>query len=376
MRIQQAIMKLLLSQPFYGALAASVSLQESRTVRRMEMTLFPDPVLRYNKDWYESLPDAQAIGALLHELLHLVLLHALRRSDRDPLLWAVCADMAVNSYLPPEMLPPEAVTAEKISRELHHKLEPQRSAERYYAELSRLVDGEFSLIQREGFASILCSGGSLMEAELLSDEDASQMNEQALKSKLRELIEEARPGGGLPQSITGELDTVFAQPRIDWKTMFKRFLTGRGRMESRATYKRESRRYDSYPGSKRSVGLRVLIALDESGSISGDQLQTFFNELMAVNRITNAQILVTEFDTECTRPLPAAVYKQSRGRKKSGGTDFCPVFALADSLKVPQVVIFTDGEGTAPERVSQKVLWVLTKGGKQPAPYGYSATFE
>ena len=120
MRIQQAVMKLLLSQPFYGALAAAVSLQESKTVRRMKMTLFPDPVLRYNKEWYESLPDAQAVGALLHELLHLVLLHALRRGDRDPLLWAVCADMAVNGHLSPEMLPPEAVTTEKISRELHH----------------------------------------------------------------------------------------------------------------------------------------------------------------------------------------------------------------------------------------------------------------
>jgi predicted metal-dependent peptidase len=369
-------MKLLLSQPFYGALAASVSIQESKTVRRIEMTLFPDPVLKYNKEWYESLTDAQAVGALLHELLHLLLLHALRRSERDPLLWAVCTDMAVNDHLPPDMLPPSAVTTEKIERELHHKLERQRSAERYYAEISRLVSDEFSLIQREGFTSILCSSGSLLEAELQSEEAISQMNEQALKSKLRDLIEEARPGGGVPQAISGELDTVYAQARIDWKTMFKRFLTGRGRMEARATYKRESRRYDSYPGSKRSIGLRVLIALDESGSISNDQLQTFFNELMAINRITNAQILVTEFDTECTKPLPAAEYRQTRKREKSGGTDFRPVFALADSLKLPQVVIFTDGEGTAPERVSQKVLWVLTKGGKQPAPYGYGATFE
>jgi predicted metal-dependent peptidase len=158
--------------------------------------------------------------------------------------------------------------------------------------------------------------------------------------------------------------------------MFKRFLTGRGRMQTRATYKRESRRYDNYPGSKRSVGLRVLIALDESGSISNDQLQTFFNELMALNRITNAQILVTEFDTECSKPMSAEEYRHAKAREKNGGTDFKPVFALADSLKVSLVVIFTDGEGSAPSEVSQRVLWVLTKGGKQPANYGYSVTFE
>ncbi len=376
MRMQDAVMKLLLSQPFYGSLAASISLQESKSAAKLKMSLFPSPVLTYNAEWFGSLDDAQAVGALLHELLHLLLLHALRRGERDPLLWAVCCDMAVNDQLPPEMRPPDAVTTEKIEKEIHQQLQRGASAERYYAELISLLDDRFSLVQRESTVSLRLSSGSLLEADLQSEEDVPQVNEQALKSKLRELIDEARPGGEVPQGISGELDTVYAQARIDWKTMFKRFLTGRGRMQTRATYKRESRRYDSYPGSKRSVGLKVLIALDESGSISNEQLQTFFNELMAVNRITNAQILVTEFDTACTQPLPAEEYRHVRAREKSGGTDFKPVFALADSLKLSLVVIFTDGEGSAPERVSQRVLWVLTKGGKQPAPYGTSVTFE
>lgn len=376
MRIQDAVMKLLLSQPFYGALAASVSLRESQTTAKLQMSLLPSPELEYNKDWFETLSDAQAVGALLHELLHLLLLHALRRGERDPLLWAVCCDMAVNDQLPPEMLPPDAVTTEKIEKEIHQELKRGASAERYYAELISLLDDRVSLVQRESTVSLRLSNGSLLEADMQQEEAMSEVNEQALKSKLRELIDEARPGGEVPQAISGELETVYEQARIDWKTMFKRFLTGRGRMQTRATYKRESRRYDSYPGSKRSVGLKVLIALDESGSISNDQLQTFFGELMALNRITNAQILVTEFDTECTKPMPAEEYRHTKAREKSGGTDFKPVFALADSLKVSLVVIFTDGEGSAPEHVSQRVLWVLTKGGKQPATYGYRVTFE
>jgi predicted metal-dependent peptidase len=376
MRIQDAVMKLLISQPFYGSLAVSISLRESKTVRKMEMTLLPSPLLKYNKEWYEGLNDAQAVGVLLHELLHLLLLHALRRGERDPLLWAACCDMAVNDHLPPEMLPQNAVTTEKIEKEVHYKLERCKSAEYYYSLLIRLLDDELSFMQRESSATLRCSNGSLLEADLQTEEDSTQMNEQALKSQIRELIDEARPGDGVPQALNGELDTVYEQARIDWKTMFKRFLTGRGRMQTRATYKRESRRFDSYPGHKRSVGLRVLIALDESGSISNDQLQTFYIELMAVNRITNAQILVTEFDTECTKPLPAGEYRYVRKREKNGGTDFRPVFALADSLKVPMVVIFTDGEGTAPEHANQKVLWVLTKGAKQPSSFGYSVTFE
>jgi predicted metal-dependent peptidase len=342
----------------------------------MEMSLFPSPVLKYNKEWYESLSDIQAIGALLHELLHLLLLHPLRRGERDPLLWAVCCDIAVNEHIPSEMLLPSAATIEKIEQKIRHKLEHQKSAEHYYAELSKLLDDSFSLIMRESTVTLQCGSVSLFEAEMQTEEDMPQIYEQALKRKLHELIDEAYRGGEISQEMSGALDTVYERAQIDWETIFKRFLSGRGRMQTRATYKRVSRRFDSYPGSKRSVGLRVLIALDASGSISDDQFQTFLNELMKVNRITNAQILVTEFDTECTKPKPAEEYRYIKQREKKGGTDFRPIFTLADSLKISLIAIFTDGEGSAPDQANQKVLWVLTKGGKQPAPYGYGVMFE
>ena len=376
MRMQDTVIKLLLSQPFYGSLATAISLQESKSVEKTQMTLLPSPVLKYNPDWYEELTESQAIGVVLHELLHLLLLHALRCGERDPLIWAVCCDMAVNDHLPQEMLPANAVTTEKIERELSLKLQHHKSAESYYADIARLLADSFSFTKMKNMVTLKSSNGSLLEADLPPEEDISEMNEQALKGTLRDLIDESRQGGEVPQALDAELEVVYAQAQIDWKTMFKRFLTGRGRMQSRATYKRESRRYDSFPGSKRSVGLSVLIALDESGSISNEQLQTFFHEVMAVNRITNAQILVTEFDTRCTAPKPAAEYRHVQKREMNGGTDFRPVFTLADSLKVSLVVIFTDGDGSAPENANQKVLWVLTKGGKQPAAFGYSVTFE
>ena len=377
MRMQNAVMKLLLSQPFYGSLASSISFHESKSTANMEMRLSPSPVLKYNQEWYESLRDAQALGALLHELLHLLLLHALRRGDRDPLLWTVCCDMAVNEHIPAEMLPPNAATTEKIEQKVHLKLERRKSAEYYYSFLSKLLDDRFSFMQREDTVTLSCSNTVLFESKLQADEDIPQVDEQALKSKVHEITDEAYQKGKVPEGLFGELDdTFYKRAQIDWKSMFKRFLNGRGRMQTRATYKRVSRRFDSYPGSKRSVGIRVLIALDESGSISNEQLQTFLHELAEVNRITNAQILVTEFDTECTKPKPAEEYRHMRQRDKKGGTDFRPIFALADSLMISLVAIFTDGEGIAPDHADQRVLWVLTKEGKQPAPFGYCVRFE
>ena len=110
-------------------------------------------------------------------------------------------------------------------------------------------------------------------------------------------------------------------------------------------------------------------------AISEKQLESFYSELVAIKKITGANISVTEFDIECTKPVPLNKYMSEKKRVKNGGTDFRPIFALADNLHIPQVIIFTDGEGPAPAEVNQRVLWVLTKGGKKPADYGFSFTF-
>ena len=378
MRIQDALTRLLMLQPFYGALASVLSIRESDAVKKTELTLLPAPMLKYNKNWYGELPDALAVGALMHELLHLLLLHALRRGGRDPLLWAVCCDMAVNDHVPDGMLPDKAVTKEKIELKMKAKLERMGSAEYYYGKLSGLLDDTVSLVTREGVATIPSVNGSLLEADIQneSEESSYDVDIAALKNKLDDIVGIAKRNGELPPDLLHEFNISPKRTNINWKNMFKRFLSGMGRMQIRATYKRDSRRFEGFPGHKRSVGLKVLVALDESGSISDEQLDIFLNELMSINQITGAEVLVTDFDTECGDPMPAREYLRHSKRSKKGGTDFCPIFKLADKLGIFSVVIFTDGNGDAPMEANQRVLWILTRDGKQPAPFGYAINFD
>jgi predicted metal-dependent peptidase len=123
------------------------------------------------------------------------------------------------------------------------------------------------------------------------------------------------------------------------------------------------------------LGVNALLAIDESGSISMPQAVKFYNEILSINRITGTSLLVTEFDTTCTGPVPIDRYSRDKRRVRNGGTDFRPVFTLADKMKIPVVIIFTDGDGAAPESVNQKVLWILTKGGKKPVQYGECVVF-
>ncbi len=376
MRVQDALIRLLIRQPFYGSLASALSIMASKTVKRMELNLLPSPTLRYNREWFEGLPEAQAAGALMHELLHVLLLHTLRRGDRDHLLWAVCCDMAVNDHIPPEMRFESAVTTEQIEAKIKLKLERGKSAEYYYAMLYALLDDKLTLIQSEGTVTLPNISGAMLAADIQKEEIGDTVYETALKSKLQEIVLSANESGELPPELQTEFTLAPRRSKLDWRNMFRRFLSGMGRTQIHATYKRESRRFDGFPGHKRSVGMKVLIALDESGSISDEQLGAFFGELMSINKIKGAQLLVTEFDESCSEPAPAHAYRRHRNRIKKGGTDFRPIFKLAEELNIFSVVIFTDGDGIAPDEVNQRVLWILTRDGRQPAPYGYSVKFE
>ncbi|MHB1391526.1 MAG: VWA-like domain-containing protein [Clostridia bacterium] len=80
------------------------------------------------------------------------------------------------------------------------------------------------------------------------------------------------------------------------------------------------------------MGLNALIALDASGSISEKQLSQFYAELLKIKKITGASLSVAQFDTDCTAPMPIERYVKEKKRVKNGGTDYRPVFKLADSM--------------------------------------------
>lgn len=144
MRIQNTMVHLLLKQPFYGYIASSVTPVESKETPTVSMTTAPSLKLLYNSEWYKSLKEEQAIGVVIHELLHLILLHPFRKGNRERQLWAVACDMAVNEHIDPALLPVEAITVGKIETEIKEKLPRLKSAEFYYDILSRTDEKPYS----------------------------------------------------------------------------------------------------------------------------------------------------------------------------------------------------------------------------------------
>lgn len=375
MDIHKVILKLLLEQPFYGYVASGIAPVKTTSIKTIRMVTIPDRKLFYHPDWFASLSENHQIGAVMHELLHLILLHPFRRGERDIKLWSVACDMAVNELLPGHYLTADAVTAERISKKLKMRLEPGKTAEHYYEKLS---EGEeyFSFFALEGDSILLSEGRERLRADIISDESESQTEANALKQELADILEEAGANRELPPELQSIALEIYREYRMNWRILLKRFLAGRGKIVVRKSYKRQSRRYENLPGTKRSIGVHALLAIDESGSITDSSVRQFYKELQEINRITGVSIQVTRFDTKCSAPVPLNSFITEYKREKRGGTDFKPVFTLADELRIPLVILFTDGDGEMPVSVNQKTLWVLTKRPGQPIPFGASVLFE
>ena len=375
MNIQDVVMKLLLEHPFYGYVASSVSMVETENILTIKMASIPDLIIYYNPTWFNNLSNTLKIGTVLHELLHVILMHQYRRGNRECILWSIACDMAVNEMLPAKYISTDAVTLEQIERKLKREIQKNQNTEYYYNFLVD-VDDFISFITVETDSILISEDGKQLKVQKLSEEMASSTEINALKNNLAQTFSDAKTEGEVPEGLEERIDEVYKDIRINWRVILKRFLTGRGRIITRKSYKRQSRRYEELPGTKRSVGVNALIAIDESGSISDAQVKEFYHELIEINKITGTTMLVTRFDTQCSQPEPLSTFVIDQKRSKRGGTDFKPIFQLADKRKIPLVIIFTDGDGEAPINANQNTLWVLSKNSRKPATFGYYLNFE
>lgn len=375
MTIKDIMFDLLIDNPYYGYLVGKVRFKEDPEQARIKMTFNQVPTVLYNPEWFDALEDVAKKGAVIHELLHLALLHPFRREDREPELWHVACDIANSEFMRKEHIHEEIITRDVIFMETSVRLEPQKTAEYYY---QRLLDEDdrIDLRYKTGSPTVTFESGRAYHFDMADDMPNNDMNAQAMIEELTTVQSASLIEGVIHEELAEHTEGIYKDYKVNWRNVLKRFLSGQGRIIVRKSYKRQSRRYDDLPGTKRSVGVRAMVAVDESASISNEDVKAFHRELMRINTITGTDITAVRFDTSCSDPVPLKQFVSEHKRERRGGTDFRPVFQLADQLKMPLVILFTDGDGEAPESVDQKVLWVITNHGKAPVDYGTVVRFD
>jgi len=171
------------------------------------------------------------------------------------------------------------------------------------------------------------------------------------------------------------------EPKLHWKELLRQFITPI--LGSARQWLPPNRRFVTQglylPSRRKDQELKIVIAIDTSGSVVGQIVQDFMSELDAILRSFGAfEITIIQVDLAITdvstytheQPFDA----RDMGLKGGGGTDLNPPFQwVAENLTEPPkaLLYMTDGHGPAPfDQPNYPVLWILNDYGVKPADWG------
>ncbi len=384
-----AIIRLLKRRPFYGYLLIGLHRALSESPHPVGVTICAGtPTLTVNADLFADFTAEEQEALLEHVIKHLLHLHMARRKERNRHDWDLACDLAINPTI--EGLPAEAVQPKRFL------LKPGLAAEEYYCLLVDPFDtGSLRGAGKGGTDQD--SGGeagygepeqrharetdSPDEAESLDDhriwEEADSTPLKLAEELVRGMVRDAwkQADGQVPAELRQLVQGLLAPPAIPWRMVLRQFVATAGRVGHQSSWQRENRRFAHItPGSRRRHRLNLLIGVDVSDSTDAPEIrEAFARELLQIVRGRDAQLTVLYANSriqrlDAFRGQPIVVESYHGG----GFTDLRPVFDHARQMQTrPAAIIYlTDGIGPAPESMELPTLWVLTKEGERPVPWG------
>ncbi len=375
-KLAAARTRLILDKPFLGALALRLPMIAADP--KWCQTAYTDARnLYYNPAYIDALSMEQTQFVLANQALHCALLHFARRQHRNRLRWDIACDHAVNPLLVKDgLIPPpgtlvldsfEGMTAEEIYPciDENNSDEPEEEPQHEGGE----SEGEGKGGKGEGDDGE--EGAPKPRPHTAAEEESLAGQWQQRLAGAAQQAQQAGKLGGILGRMVGEL----MQPKLPWRLLLARYMTQHARDDY--SYMRPSRREgEMILPSLRSPEASIVVVLDTSGSISGQEIGEFMSEINAIKGQLRARVVLHACDTELAKDGPWLFEPWEEFRlpgevRGGGGTDFRPVFewVTRHGLAPDLLLYFTDAEGEFPKREPGfPVLWLIK--GKSLVPWG------
>ena len=335
---------------------------------------------RYGREFVKSLDDKELAFVVLHETLHKAFRHLFtwrKLYDENPQLANMACDYVINLMLL-DMDKERAVLAMPMKAGKAIGLVD----EKYRGLNAKQVFDLLKQDQENGEGMFADSEGDGQGFDEHDWEGAKEMSAEQKKAIEKEVDQALRQGlinhqkmvgkgaGGLGREI-GEL----LEPKIDWREMLREFVRATCSAKDASSWRRVNRRYlsgDTYMPSL--IGERVghlVIGIDTSGSIGGQELNDFLTEVKGIaNEVHPEKVDLMYWDTEVAGHEEYAYHEvdnivSSTKPRGGGGTDpTCMINYMKEkNIKPEAIIMLTDGcisdwgsEWNAP------ILWTICGG--------------
>jgi len=400
--LDQTIVSILMKEPYFGHLLASVMRKISTELPTAAVAITPNGVqLLVNPEFFsKELTKDQRCAVIKHEALHLLFRHLTRPllKNGDPHLFNVAADLVVNQFIKPWPLPDSAITLatfpdlmllsnqtvewyyEVLDKCHKNPKKSKKESPQSFDALEKLLGGEQTHSDHRYWAM---SGGKDFKDE--SHPDAPAMTPtmmQGLQSELERVLIQAKnrtpvkSWGTIPSGIMDELNLIesLRKPQVHWRKVLRMFVSSGAQTKTVTTLNRMSKRFESVPGIKtKRESKRVAAVIDTSGSIGEEQLGMFFSELKGLIR-SSAEVTIIECDAEVQNTFTFKG-KIPTTFKGGGGTSFDPAFEWINTAKHQRFdvcIYLTDGYASTPQvKPKCPLLWVLTPDGAKDETFPF-----
>lgn len=375
-----------------------------------------------------GLGDTWMHNVLVHETLHIALKHCTVRAREPHGLWNIATDLSINSMIVGRDKSPDGfsnlpdgglVPGKKLLKpdgtpyvrgkdsqfacdmaQAIEELPPGNLSEIYFESLMEAFrdeiekakqrggkePGEGSPVEGDGDGEPQDGDGAggiqtlddhkmwkqtgADPSKLASDDDREYV-EQRVRDLMRRAVthaEQSSNGWGCVPSAVRAAIKGWLQGEVDWRKVLEMWVNGRIRGEQHSSIRRLNRRYPMvHPGQKRNHRPLLLVAKDQSGSVSDEAVALFYGELANLSK--NVDFDQVSFDTQC-----GEVERWHRGslpeatRERCGGTDFDAVTRLVEHpenrARWDGILMLTDGECSKPAPSLVPRVWIICPGHK------------
>lgn len=359
----KATARVVIDEPFF----ASILLRQNRMEDTSCDTAWVDgESLGYNPDFIKSLDPSELKGLLLHEVMHLVYMHHLRRGDREHRQWNVAGDHVINlglhegGYILPNGGLMDPQYKDMYTEEVYGKLPP-------------CPPGGNGNGKMPGWGEVRdkkAKGKKLTGAAL---KDAINQT----KVLINQAHNAAKARGNVPAGVDRMVKDM-NDSKLPWRQILSRFVGEKAKNDYSWSY--PNRRYLPQgiilPGLDSEGFGKIILANDTSASISEKQLKEIASEAvgcLAMYDEEGIDVKLTCLWCDTKVHVQYIGVGDTPVPQGGGGTDFVPVFDWIDENEVkPQALIYcTDGHcHSFPDKPAYDVLWgVIGKHDFKP-PFG------
>jgi predicted metal-dependent peptidase len=388
-RLVTARIGLLLKQAFFGNLATRLKLvnaDEWLTTAATDGRHF-----YYNSRFVMMLKVKEVEFLVGHEVLHVVYDHLGRRIDRDPEIWNIANDYAVNADLKKHKVGEMITTVPCLYEKKYESL----ASEEIYEDLMKNVQYIYIDDLLDQMLDDHLDGDGDGEGDenegrkgkgrpQLSDAEREEIR-QEMKQAVINAAQQAE-AGSIPAGVE-RLIKQLTDPVMPWRELIQTNLTSA--IKSDYSWMRPSRRswhMDAImPGMNPGEEIDVDIYIDMSGSISNKQGMQFLSEVGGMmDSFDGYNLRVTSFDTKCYNTQEFSSENMENIEEYElhggGGTDFDCIFDdLKEAGRVPnRLIVFTDGYpfGSWGDADYCDTTWIIHGDPNPNPPFGTYAIYD